>query len=255
MGAFYDSMEATRGDYNMSEVDGIDTLKERLENSDNVRDLSFILSDYISWGNNKIHKSVAIFNMNSATDCPNADSTESDQSETGACQVPWADCYAHKSENIYPDALAYRRRQEYLWDELSAEQWAGAFKSLIGRKRNPVSAIRFSEAGDFRHAEDVEKVDEIAKALATEGIDVYTYSASHKIDWSSAEHFTVNQSNALADYGDRLFTALPEGSDLPDGMVWCPFDLSDKEGDDRPKCGECKLCINDEGPNVAIRLH
>lgn len=244
-------MEPTRGDYDIDDVSGIDKLRTRLDEAEDTRDLSFILSDYISWGNNKVADSVAIFNMNSATDCPNADSSEDEQSETGACQVPWSACYAHKAENVYPNTLPYRRRQEYLWDALTAEQWAAAFKEIVARKRKEVTDIRFSEAGDFRHEEDVEKVNTIAKMLATDGIDVYTYSASHKLDWSGATHFTVNQSNALAEYGDRLFTALPEGSDLPDNTVWCPYDKSD--GD--VKCGECRLCINSDGPNVAIELH
>lgn len=244
-------MEPTRGAYDTDDVDGITTLRDRLADADSTEDLSHILSDYISWGNNKVHKSVAIFNMNSATDCPNADSSTDDTSETGACQVPWSACYAHKAENIYPNTLPYRRRQEYLWDSLSAEEWAGAFKEIVSRKRNEVSAIRFSEAGDFRHEQDVRKVDRIAQMLAPDGIDVYTYSASHKLDWSDAEHFTVNQSNDLAEYGDRLFTALPEGSELPDGMVWCPYDESD--GD--IQCGECQLCVNKEGPDVAIQMH
>jgi hypothetical protein len=235
----------------MDTVDGIDKLRERLASADNDRDLSFILSDYISWGNNKVSKSVGVFNMNSATDCPNAESTENDQTDTGVCQVPWESCYAHKAENVYPQTLPYRRRQQYLWDSLSAEEWAGAFKSLVSRKRNSVTAVRFSEAGDFRNEQDIQKVERIAQMLSTDGIDVYTYSASHKLDWSEAENFTVNQSNELADYGDRLFTALPEGSDLPEDTVWCPYDKSD--GD--IKCGECKLCINPEGPDVAIELH
>lgn len=224
-------------------VEGIDSLKDRLANAENDKDLSFILSDYISWGNNKVSKTVAIYNLNSATDCPNR--------ETDRCQVPFEKCYAHKAENVYPQTLPYRRRQQYLWDSLSAEEWAGAFKSLVSRKRNSVTAVRFSEAGDFRNEQDIQKVERIAQMLSTDGIDVYTYSASHKLDWSEAENFTVNQSNELADYGDRLFTALPEGSDLPEDTVWCPYDKSD--GD--IKCGECKLCINPEGPDVAIELH
>lgn len=255
-------MEPTRGDYDTASVDGMDTLRERMAEANSVRDWSFILGDYISWGNSKIDKSVAIFNMNSATDCPNADSGVDNQSDTGACQVPWDDCYAHKAENVYPQTLEYRRRQEYLWDSLDPQTFADAFKALVSRKRNAVSAIRFSEAGDFRHRGDIVRVNQIAEALADTGIQVYTYSASHKLPWNryaTSDNFTVNQSNDMADYGDRLFTALPEGADLPDGMVWCPHDrdkrVNDKTSEEAVKCGECRLCINSEGPDVAIELH
>jgi len=262
MGPFYCSMnEPTRGSYDSSTVEGIEKLQDRLAEAENDRDLSKILSDYISWGNNKISKNTAIFNMNSATDCPNAGTSEDNQSDTGMCQVPWKSCYAHKAEYIYPDALPYRRRQEYLWDSLSAEEWAGAFKEIVARKRNSVDFIRFSEAGDFRHEGDIKKVNRIAKYLAPDGISVYTYSASHKLNWSSAEHFTVNQSNELADYGDRLFSAVETAEDIPEDGIMCPFEAAKENGiktENRPKCGECTHCIrpeNEQPKNVFITLH
>jgi|APHM01.1.fsa_nt_gi hypothetical protein len=264
----YWCMEPTRGNYCRNDVKNIDELRDALreiEAAESAEERAELLSDilmnghdgsggYLTFGNNKIAKNTAIFNMNSATDCPNADSTESDQSEVGACQVPWESCYAHKAENIYPNALPKRRRQEYLWDHIDAQTFAEALLRVKERKRSSFDFLRLSESGDFRHRGDIVKANTIAKMIAPE-IDVYTYSASHKLDWSESEHFTVNQSNALADYGDREFTALPEGADLPDNTVWCAFDISEKEGDDRPKCGECRLCINEEGPNVAIQIH
>jgi len=225
---------------NINKIDGIDKLRERIRNAESVEDWSFILSDYISKGNTKITNTTAIFNMNSAHDCPNRESEN--------CQVPWKACYAGKAERVYKQTLPYRRRQEYLWYSMKPELWAKAFECLNSRKRKPFDSIRFSEAGDFRSDYDIKAVDTIAENVS---VDVYTYSASDYLNWELAENFTVNQSNELADYGDRLFTALPEGSDLPEDTVWCPYDKSD--GD--IKCGECKLCINPEGPDVAIELH
>jgi hypothetical protein len=243
-------MEPTYGDYNPASIDGIDTLIARMKTADTARDWSFILNDYISWGNNKIDSSVAIFNLNAATDCPNAD--------TERCQVPWDACYAHKAENMYPQTLPYRRRQEFLWDSLDPDTWAEAFLSIVSRKRSPVTAVRFSEAGDFRNNGDIVRVNRIARLLQPHGIDVYTYSATSYLDWDLATDFTVNQSNDFRDYGDRLFTAVPTESDIPDGAVMCPFDYATKHGvtgDERPKCGECRLCIDDTGPDVYITLH
>lgn len=232
-------MEPTKGDYDISEVDGIRSLKERMRNAESVRDWSFILSDYISFGNNKISDSVAIFNMNSATDCPNAN--------TENCQVPWSDCYAHKAENIYPNTLDYRRRQEYLWDCLDSETFAAAFESLVSRKRKPVTAIRFSEAGDFRHRGDIIKVDRIAQIV---DVDVYTYSASDYLDWSEATHFNVMQSNDRRDYGNNLYTAVPTENDIPENAVQCAYEGAGI------KCGDCRMCIDkDFDKDVYITLH
>ncbi len=242
-------MEPTYGDYDVTSVDGIDELMARMkEAGSDVTAWSHILSDYISFGNTKIDKSVAIFNMNSATDCPNAD--------TDNCQVPWDKCYAHKAENMYKQSLPYRRRQEYLWDCLDADTFAKAFLALVGRKRNRVTAVRFSEAGDFRHRGDIVKVNRIAKLIQPAGIDVYTYSASDYLDWSDSEHFTVNQSNDFSEYGDRLYSAVPTREDIPEGAVHCPHDYQKDQGHDSPvKCGECRLCVNSDGPDVYITLH
>jgi hypothetical protein len=241
-------MEPTHGDYDISEVDGIEKLQSRIANAETVEDWSYILSDYISWGNSKIAKSVAIWNFGSATDCPNA--------ATDKCQVDFKDCYAHKAENMYKNTLPYRRRQEYLWDCLDAETWAKAFQELVSRKRNEVTAIRFSEAGDFRHRGDIIKANRIAEIV---DIDLYTYSSSSDLDWSEATEFVVNQSNDLADYGDRRYTAVSEPEDIPGEGVWCPHDAAKSQGmdsDDAPKCGDCTYCVTDDVENdVYITLH
>lgn len=264
-------MEPTRGNYDITQVDGFDHLVSALKtvnkSDDPVGEVADLLMSghegvggYLTFGNNKIAKNTGIFNMNSATDCPNADSTEDNQADTGVCQVPWESCYAHKAENIYPDALKKRRLQEYLWDNIDADTFAHALLRVKSRKRSSFEYLRMSESGDFRHKGDVCKVDRIAEIVSPE-IIVYTYSASHKIDWSDAEHFTVNQSNALADYGDRLFSAVPTTDDIPEDSIFCPFEAAKKNGidtDNRPKCGECTKCIKPESEqprSVYITIH
>jgi len=241
--------------YDIDDVNGIDTLRERMANANSIREWSFILKDYISAGNKKVSKTTAIFNMNSAHDCPNYGTRESGESHTGYCQVPKDKCYAAKTENIFKDSLPYRRRQEYLWDCIGAERFAKAFKSLNSRKRNKFDSIRFSEAGDFRSNADIIRVNRIAELV---DIPVYTYSASHKLNWDLAEYFTVNASNDRAEYGDRRFMAIPESGEKPESAVWCPNSVQQKNGvsaEDRIKCGECRLCVNEEGPDVAINIH
>lgn len=266
-------MEPTYGEYDITEEEGFEALSAWLTEfnaAPTVEDKAAILGEllmnghegttgYLTFGNNKVARNTGIFNMNSATDCPNADSTEENPTDTGVCQVPWAACYAHKAENIYADTLKKRRLQEYLWDSIeSPEVWAKAFRSVKNRKRSSFDYLRVSESGDFRHEQDIEKWNQIAKRLTGE-IDVYTYSASHKLDWSNSEHFTVNQSNDLAEYGDRSFTAtytdsngdkqpIESPGDVPEDMILCPFEAAkwnDVNTNERPKCGECTHCIED----------
>ena len=262
-------MEPTRGDYDVDAVEGIDDLRSAIDEMYQSDDPAGVLAEllmnghsgsggYLTFGNNKVAKNTGIFNMNSATDCPNAASSEDDPSDIGVCQVPWDDCYAHKSENIFAGALPKRRRQEYLWDCCDPDTFAEALLRVKSRKRSAFDYLRVSESGDFRHNGDIMAWERIAQKVAGE-IQVYTYSASHKLSaWEHVEAMTVNQSNALADYGVRQFMAIPEGQDLPDDAVWCPFDYADANGadkEDRPKCGECTLCIEKDAPDVAIPLH
>jgi hypothetical protein len=265
-------MEPTKGEYDIDAVEAIDTLRRAISDMYNSDDPAGHLADllmnghkgvggYLTFGNNKVANNTGIFNMNSATDCPNADSTEENQADTGVCQVPWEDCYAHKSENIYPDALKKRRLQEYLWDCVNPEMFAEALLNVKSRKRSAFKHLRVSESGDFRHNGDIRAWDEIARRLDGE-INVYTYSASHKLSaWDTVEHFTVNQSNNLADYGDRQFAAVGEVSDIPDDAIFCPFEAANKNGvsgDERPKCGECEACIkpsSEQERDVYITIH
>lgn len=233
-------------EYDIRKVDGFEKLQSRIEGAESIRDWSFILSDYFTFGNSKISDTVGIFNLNSATDCPNA--------ETENCQVDYEDCYANFSEKVYPNTLAYRRRQEYLWDCLDAHTFAAAFREFVSRKRKKVSAIRFSQSGDVRHRGDIIKMDRIAELLPE--YDVYVYSASNYLDWSEAEHFTVNQSNTFEQYGDRLYSAVSDSENIPDGAIECPHSYQKRKGSDDPiKCGDCRACIDKDGPDVYITLH
>jgi hypothetical protein len=275
--------EPTRGNYDTESVNNIDTLRSEIKRMYESDDPAGILADllmnghdgvsgYLTFGNNKVAKNTGIFNMNSATDCPNAGTTENNHSDTGLCQVEFSDCYAHKSENVYPDALKKRRLQEYLWDCSSPDIFAEALLRVKSRKRSPFKHLRVSESGDFRHNGDVMAWETIAEKVSDE-INVYTYSASHKLSaWDKVEHFTVNQSNALADFGDRQFTAtftdengkmqpITEPSEVPEDMMLCPFEaakINGLENDERPKCGDCTACIEPkegQSKDVAIIQH
>jgi hypothetical protein len=244
-------MEPTYGDFDFDDVAHIEKLRAEIRKMADSDDPAGILSDlfmnghegsggYISFGNTKISKSVAIFNMNSATDCPNAD--------TENCQVPWDDCYAHVAENgLSPDALDKRRRQEYLWDNVDVVTFAEGMRRCFDRKQHDITAVRFSESGDFRHDTDIIRVNRVAELLDT---DVYTYSASDYLDWSEATAFTVNQSNDRRDYGDRLYTAVPTEDDIPEDAVQCAYEGAEI------KCGDCRMCIDkDFDKDVYITLH
>ena len=73
------------------------------------------LCAHMSRGNRKLPKSNLIFNLCAAADCPSR--------ALGMCQLgaDGCGCYADTSERVYPDVLPYRRRQEKVFGEASAE--------------------------------------------------------------------------------------------------------------------------------------
>jgi hypothetical protein len=267
-------MQPTHGDYDITETEGYTILRNcihainRMSKTRQADALAELLlnghegtTGYLGFGNHKVANNTAILNMNSATDCPNADSDKDNPTETGVCQVPWEACYAHKSENMYPDTLKKRRLQEFLWDSFGAGLWAAAILRVQERMRSEFTYLRISESGDFRHNGDITKWDAIAGIISPD-IQAYTYSASHRLDaWDSVENLTVNQSNDLADYGDRLFSAVETVEDIPDDAIFCPFEAAAKNGvpaEERPKCGECTACIEPESEqprDVYITIH
>lgn len=287
-------------DFEIRSVEGMSELIRDIRDATTIEDWSYILADYLSWGNTKISDETAIFNMNSAHDCPNRGTQESGESETGLCQVPWDMCYAGKAERVYKQSLPYRRRQEYLWDCLDPQTFAKAFVRVVERKIkwgniDSLSEVdlRLSEAGDFRTNQDVYKADEIARILENAGIGaVYTYSASFKLtgwfeqhvdnltvmqsvdrstvaEWLSDE-YNIGIDAQDAEYGHKRYNAftlteetIEEADTLanaaPDGHVWCPHDLEKRQkgipGEEAIQCGDCRLCLEKDGPDVAIPLH
>lgn len=219
------------------DIDGMADLIEDMRAAETIEDWSFILQAHLKFKNAKISNNTGIFNIGSAKDCPNID--------TKYCQVDEDSCYARRDEKRYNEPLAYRRRQEFLWDCLPPETFVAAFLEIVGRRENETNALRINESGDFRHDSDIIRVNRVAELLKDEGIEVYTYSASSYLDWSHNEHFTVNQSNDFADYGTRSFRAVPDESDIPADGIHCPNQRSDGE----IKCGDCRICITPDMKN------
>lgn len=213
-------------------VDGIKELQEDLRNAD-TEELSRILKDHLAFGNNKLPNDIAIFNLGSAKDCPNY--------QTPSCQVfqdPETDtCYARKAEKQYPSVLPYRRRQQYIWNEVSAKEFAEAFIKMYERKLNPVDYLRFNESGDFATQEDVEQAEEIARILDERlGVKVYTYSASDHVDFTVCDYLTVNASNPDIEGYDQQFIVVDSKDDIPDSGFRCFGD-----------CSDCKACMTGGG--------
>jgi len=231
-------------------------IRMRLAQANSIEDYSHILGDHLSFGNSKISKNTAIFNLNSAHGCPNRETQEEGESDTGLCQVSFSECYAAKAEKMYKQSLPYRQRQAVIWNSLDPDTFAQAFKRVVDRKRNSVDSLRLSEAGDFRTNQDIYKAERIAELLEDIGVDTYTYSASYKLTgWSDTDALTVMESVTGANYGDASYDAFATVEDIPENYTHCPHDYQKQQGVEDPvSCGDCRLCV-DGNVDVAITLH
>jgi len=193
------------------------------------------LRDLIRYGNLKLPKTTAIFNMCPGTDCPSE--------LLGLCTIG-CKCYAQRAERFRPNVLPFRKRQKRYWKKTSAERFVKDFKLATSRKRTRIRNLRLNEAGDFDAQEDVDKAEKIAKDLAAVRIQVYCYTARSDLDYTKCEHLTVNTSGFIKQTAvgtTNIFFAVTEYSDM---HPRCPGD-----------CRKCNICAKKHGKTTEIKFH
>ena len=190
----------------------------------------------IAFGNKKLDKNIAIFNMNPAEDCPSK--------KRGLCSVCDI-CYARKAELQYKSVLPYRRRQESYWDSCTAQEFFDDLMSVatykVGKKKGQmkIKYLRLSEAGDFKSQKDLDKADKIAGMLLKRGVRTYCYTARSDLDISNVKYLTVNGSGFMA---HNNFEVFKKGTN-PKGVI-CKGD-----------CGPCTLCVHKRGIKILVEQH
>ncbi len=195
----------------------------------------------VSFGNTKLPRSTAIFNMTTAKDCPSK--------RLGKCKHPRR-CYARKSERQYKDTMPYRERQSKYWAHVSSSEfvrslvdvstWRGGGKSKIGRLK--ISHLRLNESGDFRNQGDVWRAELIARILWRDhGVASYCYTARDDLDYSKVVHLVINGSGFRAYPNGNVFEAV----DKPSGRRYvCPGD-----------CSKCDFCTVNGNRTIEVKYH
>ena len=175
------------------------------------------LSKLIKWGNAKIPKETAVFNLGKASDCPSR--------KLGLCQCAGI-CYAFNAERQYPHCVPqYRDRQKAYWLSHSADEFLRDFKDILSRKINSYDSVRFDESGDFWSQECVDKMQAIAKDLKSLGITTYCYTARSDLDFSKCEDLHIMGSGFNV-HGQ--FKVINSEADHDKSVPLCP--------------GDCKIC-------------
>lgn len=232
--------------FDVEQVNKIHELRQAIRDAEYAtnpaQEYSYLIGDLITMGNYKLGDSVAIFNAGgAAVDCPNLD--------TKHCQVSDSQCYAVETEQFRITSRDARRREQIVFDHIDPVTFARAFRRWYDRKRNPVTALRINESGDFSHRGQIIKLAEISRRL-DDIVNVYTYSASEYLPWDeeTGDELTVNRSNDLLEFGARRFEVVQSPDEIPAGGTRCPHDLSEDI-----KCGDpCQLCIKQDAEDVYV---
>jgi hypothetical protein len=179
---------------------------------------------HFSYGNHKLPKSIAIFNITPATYCP------SDQ--LGLCSIS-GKCYAKRTERLRYHSLVYRQWQTFFFDHCSVDEFV---KSLSHKAQY----LRISESGDFRSQGDVEKISQIADRLKDRGVKVYGYTARRDLDFSKlSDNLTMNGSGFMVH--NQIITV--KEPDPLAGYI-CPG-----------SCKLCTLCTQTHHSQIQIKIH
>lgn len=123
---------------------------------------------YFSFGNKKIDKSIAIFNITPVSTC---------LGKTIWCENH---CYALKAQRQYKQTRAARSRN---FDESKLDRFVEDVYRQILLFKHKVTAIRIHESGDFYSQEYLNKWVEIAVKLSS--MSFYAYTKSYMLDFSS----------------------------------------------------------------------
>ena len=187
-------------------------------------------ANHFSFGNTKLPKSTAIFNMTPASYCP-AD-------RLNKCALLKSNrCYAKKSERLYPQVLPFRSNQALFWNRCTPKEFVE--KLLKERGRKNIKLLRFNEAGDFGSQKDVQKAATIARLLKAHGIGTYCYTARNDLNFTRRKDLVVTGSNFMV---DNQFTVVYNKKDLK-GIV-CPSN-----------CRICNICSKRDRKTIKTHLH
>ena len=158
---------------------------------------------YISFGNKKLPKTTAIYNIGCWFLCPGR--------LDGFCELHDV-CYA-KCREVMGNVIQSRLNNHYFWKANSAETIAEFICYSIKLeilKGNQVNLLRFNEVGEMENQEDLEKMIKISNIVFEKtGIKSYVYTHNRALNFNiERPNLTVNGSGFMVD--NRFTVVKPE---------------------------------------------
>ena len=155
---------------------------------------------HIAFGNKKLPKSTAIFNLGTWFLCPGR--------LEGYCELHDI-CYA-KCREVMGNVIQSRLNNYYFWKTNNAKRIANFIVYSIKTeiiKGNQVNLLRFNEVGELEDEEDLNKMIKVSNIVYERtGIKSYTYTHNRELDFNiDRPHLTINGSGFMV---DNMFTVV-----------------------------------------------
>lgn len=158
---------------------------------------------YITFGNKKLPKTTAIYNIGTWFLCPGR--------LEGYCELHDV-CYA-KCREVMGSVISSRLNNYYFWKSNSAEKIAMFISySIMAEKMkgNEINLLRFNEVGEIENQEDLEKMVKISNIVYDNtGVKSYTYTHNRNLNFNVPRaNLTICGSGFMVD--NRFTVVKPE---------------------------------------------
>ena len=155
---------------------------------------------YIAFGNKKLPKTTAIYNIGTWFLCPGR--------LNGFCELH-QECYA-KCREVMGSVISSRLNNYYFWKTNNAEKIAMFISYSIKAellKGNEVNLLRFNEVGELENEDDLKKMIEVSNIVYERtGIKSYTYTHNRKLNFDvERPNLTICGSGFMV---DNMFTVV-----------------------------------------------
>ena len=149
---------------------------------------------YIAFGNKKLPKTTAIYNIGTWFLCPGR--------LEGFCELS-TQCYA-KSREVMGSVISSRLNNYLFWKTNDAETIASFIVYSIKAeqlKGNPVNLLRFNEVGEIEDQQELEKMVKVSNIVYLKtGVQSYTYTHNRALNFNiERPNLIINGSGFMVD--------------------------------------------------------
>ena len=177
---------------------GLKNVKRFKENVTNEINKEQEMGLMYTFGNAKLPKTTMIINLGSWFNCSGR--------KEGFCEI-CEKCYDKQPEVRFPKRFAGRFRQEIFWRTADAHIIARIIINILNKNKQ-INLIRWSEVGELRNQDDLNKLIRISNIIGSlTGVKSYIYTHNRFLDFTDNKerpYLIINGSGFMVDNEYRV---------------------------------------------------